>query len=1096
MPGKDNLKSLVDVKNLKNEFDFVVDGLYLIKDTITELNKYELFGKSGKSVKDVTLATRDLAKELANAKKLNEQLVKQQQKENEARKNSTKLTIEEKEALRQKNAEAKREAQINLAAANSGEKAIALRAKLRAEVLKTDITNVERIKVLNDRIDKLSAIEARIADKRKAQSLNVGNYEGSAKIIVEALQRIKVKQEEVNKKFGEGSPEANNLRTQYEALSRVVDNPQFLNVSAKFGDTTRELKFFTKQLNVLEDAGQKNSQVYKDIQKRLATLTDQLNDTRQEIKAMSSDTRGFDLFAGAVNFAADSFQTLAGAATLFGASEEDAAEATRTLIAVQSVSNGIKGIANELTTKGTLANKAYSLIQAQVAIVTNASAAATARFAAALRLTGIGALVLGLGALAFKLFSVKTNADKTGESLRNLAGDLAFLDTQVANSLKAVENANRKRISDLKGIGVNQETINKAMIEGLQTEKDYLETAKEKNIALINSSGAYNTTIKSVAQLSKEVSIAKAILAGEDLSERSKARYESFVKNGEAVLAIENKIIDKDLEINDIRNNISAERIQKGKEAAEKSAEDAKAAAEKALQVELDAEQRKNIALAEIRKEKLNAGIDKNDAIAEDVEQELSIRINSAKIVAALRKKLALEEYIEATQDEKELQDGKIVILKKSAEEKELALLQYNNKINAINVEQGKREIDITKQASDKLFEEREKRYNDSIRDAQTLQELNSADIQNQYDRKMLLLDRKLKAGKIKEEKYNKEKIKLQQKLSYDLLKEDIAFTKKVLDLAEARAKVNGDKEALDGVLKQKRKLAAEEIKLDRLTLDSSKDIAKEKLENLEKVFNKIKSIAQNVFDIVGGFVNASVEREKNAIQQQIDELEKKKEKDIEVAEQTIGNAAIKADTIAAIEQKAQAKKDVLEIKQRQAEERKARFEKAATIAKIILDTASAVIAQLKIPGNLAGAIAVGALGAAQLAVAIATPIPKYKYGTDNHPGGLMIVGDGGKHEGIITPDGKVFKTPKVPTIMWGESGTKVDPDFYSMNLSNVPDIKVDAPYNSEIALKKLGDRVVKAISNKTEMHLTGIPKHKLYLKTGHVFRTYLNERL
>ena len=32
--------------------------------------------------------------------------------------------------------------------------------------------------------------------------------------------------------------------------------------------------------------------------------------------------------------------------SLMGANEEDAAEATKTLIAIQSVSNGVKGIAN------------------------------------------------------------------------------------------------------------------------------------------------------------------------------------------------------------------------------------------------------------------------------------------------------------------------------------------------------------------------------------------------------------------------------------------------------------------------------------------------------------------------------------------------------------------------------------------------------------------------------------------------------------------------------------------------------------------------------------------------------------------------------
>lgn len=36
-----------------------------------------------------------------------------------------------------------------------------------------------------------------------------------------------------------------------------------------------------------------------------------------------------------------------------------------------------------------------------------------------------------------------------------------------------------------------------------------------------------------------------------------------------------------------------------------------------------------------------------------------------------------------------------------------------------------------------------------------------------------------------------------------------------------------------------------------------------------------------------------------------------------------------------------------------------------------------------------------------QLATIVAQPIPKYAKGTDNHPGGLAVVGDGGKHEAV-----------------------------------------------------------------------------------------------
>ena len=48
----------------------------------------------------------------------------------------------------------------------------------------------------------------------------------------------------------------------------------------------------------------------------------------------------------------------------------------------------------------------------------------------------------------------------------------------------------------------------------------------------------------------------------------------------------------------------------------------------------------------------------------------------------------------------------------------------------------------------------------------------------------------------------------------------------------------------------------------------------------------------------------------------------------------------------------------------------------------------------------------------------VAQPIPKYREGTKDHQGGRAIVGDGGKEEIVITPDGKVMKTPAKSTLV------------------------------------------------------------------------------
>ena len=112
-----------------------------------------------------------------------------------------------------------------------------------------------------------------------------------------------------------------------------------------------------------------------------------------------------------------------------------------------------------------------------------------------------------------------------------------------------------------------------------------------------------------------------------------------------------------------------------------------------------------------------------------------------------------------------------------------------------------------------------------------------------------------------------------------------------------------------------------------------------------------------------------------------------------------------------------------------------AKLDKAITIAKIITETALAVVHQLG-SGDpytaYARAILAGATGAAQLAIAIATPIPTFGEGTDNAPDGNIIVGEkrqgsGYEPEYVKPKNGAGFWTSR-PMLLNGMSGGSVTP--------------------------------------------------------------------
>lgn len=281
-------------------------------------------------------------------------------------------------------------------------------------------------------------------------------------------------------------------------------------------------------------------------------------------------------------------------------------------------------------------------------------------------------------------------------------------------------------------------------------------------------------------------------------------------------------------------------------------------------------------------------------------------------------------------------------------------------------------------------------------------------------------------------------------------------------------------------------------IKLRSLDTKDAED-KKDKDIELEKARNEaLKSLAQELYGFTFDLFTNQIERQKNAVQDQIDLLEQQKQKDIELADQTITNAQEKADAIAIIEARAQTKREALERRQRQLDVQKARFEKARAITEIIQSTSLAVIktlAEFPGPAGIALAAVIGAIGAVQLARAIAQPIPKYAQGTDNHPGGLAIVGDGGKSETVVLPDGSLYRTPSKDTLVNMPAGSQVIPDYIGKP-QNIPLIQ---PVDNTDKLMQGFDQVVKAVKRIPQPIIHADRAWTEAHRQGSSFRSYLN---
>lgn len=309
-------------------------------------------------------------------------------------------------------------------------------------------------------------------------------------------------------------------------------------------------------------------------------------------------------------------------------------------------------------------------------------------------------------------------------------------------------------------------------------------------------------------------------------------------------------------------------------------------------------------------------------------------------------------------------------------------------------------------------------------------------------EKELSALGKEYTTGKIKKEKYEEEKLKIQEK--YAIAAAKLAVESARLQYNNSIGLSDEDKLALQ------KKLAEAQIALARMVSDAEVAEA-ERSDNARKktLENWMDGLAM-VGDALNGFADlgsAIYERRISEVEeeQKINEDAGNAEKErIEKLEQS--GAISKEDAEArkrAASDRTAAKDAELAKKKAELQTKQAKMDKANAIVQSIINTAIAVMkvwGQTGI-GGFALAPLVAAMGAIQLATIIAQPIPKYAKGTDNHPGGPAIVGDGGKEEMIIA-GGRTWVTPSVPTLVDIPKGAVVLPDV--MDLESIRRLRSD----------------------------------------------------
>lgn len=343
-------------------------------------------------------------------------------------------------------------------------------------------------------------------------------------------------------------------------------------------------------------------------------------------------------------------------------------------------------------------------------------------------------------------------------------------------------------------------------------------------------------------------------------------------------------------------------------------------------------------------------------------------------------------------------------------------------------------------------------------------------------------------------------RLKIQNETNAALLTAELDYAQQYLDLLKSLG---------FDVVDQEAKIAAIRLKLKQQQNKALNDEDKNAIAQREKINAKIFELANAAKEVLSSAVLGVFDRRKNEIQEEIDALEEKKRKDIEVANSTIANEQDRAAAIQTINTRAAAQKEQLEQKQRKVDQDRARFERIKAIVDIGQNTAVAIAAQLKgLPATAPLIALIGAIGAAQIAAVLARPIPKYAEGTLDHPGGAAIVGDGGKSEMVVTPDGRLMLTPKIPTLMDLPEHSIVLPDaekfrrilaLQAMDYT-IPVSAIDhraAPGGTDVGLMREIIRLQQIIKNKREVQpYIKNGDIRVMMRNGQSWVDYLNSNL
>lgn len=1047
-----------------------------------------------------------------------------------------------------------------------------------------------------------------LTDRAREQEQAIKSLSDMEREDAESIKKLGLSQEKLSSALKNNKKYYDDLRNQKKSDTqetkksiKELENQvkAYKTLNGQSGKMVTQLRAMREQLMRMEEAGEFGTQAFMDLSIAAGQLEDQIGDTQQRIRVLSSDTKEIDAVMGLGDGLAGAFYVATSGAELLGSDIEGLQNAFYKVQAAMAVVSGTQQIFNALnkdsaamvvlntaltkllskskkdnaaaTATDVAATAADTTAKGAQAAATSTATTAQISLNAAMKANPIGviiglvlAAVAAVAALGIGIYKLVHYFSEAGEAEREYAAaskELEKVQSQNAvgeakrayerqQQIQAIDNAEQKALD-------NATDRNASELEMSQIKANYAKQRSEQAKKYTDDEIARNN--REVAQLQKMVAAKqKEVNAYKDGSNKKKKAQEELNEVSQQYYDALQKT--KDLE----QSNIEAQRASA--DAARELKQQREQLQQQLQQANIDL--MKDGAAKEIAQIKLNYQ-DQLKAIQGSSDEEIALRkkilAKQAKEIADVRKKYAQQEQQTAIQEQKNLlkvmsQSGgteedyaeEIALTKQIAEaeaqaridaldksamseraykaEVESIRLELADTLRSIDEHEVQRINENSKRMTDIALQGAEARKN-ALTGAESMDE-QKAVVKDYYDTLARQIEenaeierqavmRSTDTAEVKAEKIKKidnqmhadiaENTKNANQELIDIDSQYIAqLERNASDAADAvsKAPIGGKIEALKANLDAQLELQKanleriEELYANHLITyqefqqqkweitkemgETEANFQAERMQQIQEGFSTAVDYMQQAADIVFGAISDN-------IQQQMDDLDNLYTTDAEEAKKDADKKYISEKELA---------NKKLELKRKQAA-----ADKASAAFSIAINTAMAIMRiWADVPkvdfgaSTIALTAVASAIGAAQLAMALAKPLPAYAKGRkalQSSEGEYALVGEKGaeimfvpKGAGII-PHDKIDKQDA-----WGAFNVPKIKNPAQINMDNDMMSKMQLVSMLSIDYNRLGKAVADNVKIPKQTSVSvNVDRNGVTMSDGIDTHRYLNKK-